>query len=1021
MPSPLLLVHSHYSLLMAPSSPRSLCEEALRLGHSHLALTDRNALYGCMPFAREALRLGLQPLFGVDLYCAGKQGGRLFVLARDAEGYRSLCRLLTARQLQADFDLRTAALQQQAGLFFLCEDASLQQNLRRALPAGQCFLLARSAVQLRGHQAGVESIAVQECWFARPADHAAQRLFLAVKNNRGLDLQDNREAAAASMHLPSQAQLTRLWPKDNPQVPVALQRAEDLRAACTLHWTVKPSPIFPHCAVPAGESPATHLRQLVQAGVAQRYGQSTATDLQKVQQRMQHELQVIQHMGFTSYFLVVQQIVGLARDRGIAVVGRGSAAGSLVAYALGFTDADPLRYGLLFERFLNPERPDLPDVDLDFCWRRRDELLQAVYDHFGHERVAMIATYNHFGRRAAYRAAATALGVPAQEVKQPSALLQHDQQLQQRILRAAEQLQGAPRHLGVHPGGIVLVPGAIQDHVPLQRASKGLVVTQFDMHGVEALGLVKIDLLGNRALTILQDSLDLLRQQHVPAIPDLLDIPEDDAATASLLQQGGTLGCFQVESPGMRTLLQQMQAQNMDQVIQAVALIRPGPAASGMKELFWQRSRGLRPVEMPAVLEPVLQETLGVMLYQEDVIRVAMAVAGLSASAGDRLRRYLQAQSDGAQAAAADDEVTAQDNEAWQAFCIAGLRQGMERSLLWQVWQTLARFAGYAFCKAHAVTYGRIAYRCVYMKAHHPAAFMAALLSNDAGYYAKGVYVEEAKRLGIRFFGPCVQHSVGDFKVEQQKQQAAWGIRVGLRQVRGLSRRSIQSILQAQKLGAPFAGLPEFLQRSQVSAEEAENLILVGGLACLGHTRPELLWRLRVAPTGKAALRLQGEQRHQGELSLQGERCHQGELLAGALTPMPDFPCLPDYSAKRSVSLQLALLGFSLQEHPVEVLWGAQPRRDLQPLGGLEQRLGQRVQVLAWMVARRRIHTKQQQPMLFFTLEDGTGIVEACLFAKPYQRLAAELQGAGPYLVRGRVESQSGGLSLRVEGLQLCS
>ncbi|MEC7724511.1 MAG: DNA polymerase III subunit alpha, partial [Planctomycetota bacterium] len=433
-----------------------------------------------------------------------------------------------------------------------------------------------------------------------------------------------------------------------------------------------------------------------------------------------------------------------------------------MAHCLGLTDADPLRYGLLFERFLNPGRSDLPDIDLDFCWRRRDELIEAVYEHFGRDHVAMIATYNTFGPRAAYQEAAKVRGVPPEEAARRSkrlpwhgsrgvdltetvaqtpgflgegagrdrAALPAD--VERRLVQLAQQLLSAPRHLGVHPGGVVITPEPVALHAPLERAAKGVVVTQYDMHFVEGLGMVKIDLLGNRALSIVHDCVTSLAGLGV-RVPDLHEIPEDDERAAQLLQSGGTLGCFQVESPAMRTLLQQMGAATMDRVIQAVALVRPGPASSGMKEAFIRRARGLEPPSAahPLLLE-VFEDTFGIMLYQEDVIRAAMAVAGLDATASDVLRRELGKRG-------RSEEMRGEAD----AFVVAGLRRGLPRQAAEQIWAEMARFAAYSFCKAHSVTYGRLAYRCVYLKARWPAAFLCAMLRNEAGYFAPGVYAEE--------------------------------------------------------------------------------------------------------------------------------------------------------------------------------------------------------------------------------------------------------------------------------------
>ena len=1085
----LLLSRTHYSLLTAPCSPQALCEEAVRLGLSHLVLHDANGLYGLYPFAQAARRVGLQAVFGAEVVHRGR---RLSVLAQDRRGYASMCGLLsglhgvgpgssTARPADA-FDLPRACERFADGLWFVCGDPRLlpelsvrvpRERLLVALPprgpergdlgAGAASLAAgrklpdpgapwpRRLLRDLADDLDLQLCAVRDVWFATPEDHLLHQLFLAVKWNRSLrslvgggdPLRDLKGigVAAADMHLPTPGRLREGHADD----PDAVAVAEQVLQSCTLTFEERAAPIFPPVALAPGETAEGCLRDLVGRGVQQRYGgvqrrYGDRAALDEAQQRCARELAVIERMGFAPYFLAVHQIVELARARDIPFVGRGSAADSLVAHCLGLTDADPLRYGLLFERFLNPGRSDLPDIDLDFCWRRRDELIGAVYEHFGQDHVAMIATYNTCGPRAAYQEAAKVMGLPQQEAARRSKRLPwHGSGLdlaetvaetpgfyragrsdgvrdsaalpadaERLLLRLAQQLLSTPRHLGVHPGGVVITPEPIARHAPLERAAKGVVVTQYDMHFVEGLGMVKIDLLGNRALSIVHDCVASLERLGV-AVPDLHAVPEDDERTARLLQTGGTLGCFQVESPAMRTLLQQVGAKTMDRVIQAVALVRPGPASSGMKEAFIRRARGL---EAPSAAHPLLLEvfadTFGIMLYQEDVIRAAMAVAGVDATAGDVLRRDLgkRGRSDPMQ-----DEA--------DAFVVAGLRQGLPRRAIEQIWAEMARFAAYSFCKAHSVTYGRLAYRCVYLKARWPAAFLCAMLRNEAGYFAPGVYAEEAKRLGAELRAPCVQEGGAEHELLSER-----GIRVGLATVHGLGDRTAERILVARRAGGRFRDLVDFLQRVRPSRVEAENLIQVGALDAFGTSRPELLWRLQVASTPRAQ-----------KAVLRAATAARGALFADAVAPREaSYPQLPDYDDKQRAEHELALLGFTLGSHPVDVLWrrGELPAlARCVPCGKVGEHVGKTVRVCGFAVAfrghaiRRGVANSRRPDgksggMCFVTVEDGSGIVEATLFPKVYQRVGGLLQGRGPFVFVGQVEERvGGGMGLRVIDVEL--
>jgi DNA polymerase III alpha subunit len=420
-------------------------------------------------------------------------------------------------------------------------------------------------------------------------------------------------------------------------------------------------------------------------------------------------------------------------------------------------------------------------------------------------------------------------------------------------------------------------------------------------------------------------------------------------------------------------------------VIQAVALIRPGPAAAGMKERFARRARGLEPVTAPhPLLEPLFRETFGVMLYQEDVIRAAMAVAGVDAAAGDVLRRHLS-------------KVRGGDPAQQDAFVVAGLRAGIPPAAAREVWEAMARFAAFSFCKAHAVTYGRLAYECVWLKAHHPAAFLAAMLGNDAGYYEKGVYVEEAKRHGVRMLRPCVHRSAERFALEDLPDGRP-AIRVPLCEVRGLGAATVQAIHEARRIGGPFRTLADFLRRSHCARDEAEHLAQCGALDDLGCTRPQLLLALRAPPRAPAA--------------------GGPELIRGALEPRElPLPPLPEYPPEKRAALELAVLGYTLDAHPVDVLFDAPAQRGVVPLGDAPAHEGRTITVHGWVVAERRLRTSAGAPMMFVTLEDGTGVLEAALFPDAYRRLAADLQGRGPFTLRGRVESQLGGVSLRVAAL----
>jgi DNA-directed DNA polymerase III PolC len=822
------------------------------------------------------------------------------------------------------FDLIAAARQHQQGLIFLADHPRLLFGLKERVPDRQLFAAlspagcrssARASASPRGAprpSARLSEGALEETPLERPKTPPPAQPFSAaelVQAARALDLATlavpdayaadahsarHHRARVAIKHAALECDLPSDWLAAEPfhlleasQLAQALSGLED----CPGPFSAEPlgqdalsrtllvaercrfvpelgAVHFPEIQLEPGCTAYSALVERAFDGARRRFRPLNRAVLE----RLERELKAIDDLGYAPYFLLVDQIANVAKNRGIPCVGRGSAADSLVAYCLGLTDADPLRYRLPFERFLNPRRKDRPDIDLDFCWRRRDEILESVYDTFGAERTAMIATLNTFGLRAAFREMALVLGIPPVEVRRWSKRLPYaspsasfrakdfvrdtllaenplanalastpecrdfpfEDPLWRRVLDGAAALVGLPRHFGLHPGGVVVAPGKITDLAPCQRSQKGVVVTQFDKDAVEAIGLVKMDLLGNRALTVIDDCLALLRTRGVAL--DLRQLPEDEPRTAAALERGRTLACFQVESPGMRNLLQQIGARTMDQVIQAVALIRPGPAGCGMKDSFIQRAHGREPARATHPdLEEVLAETYGIMLYQEDVMQVAVRLAGLDLAQADELRRGLKDRSTG--------------NNALQASFLAGCRQrGVSRSAAETTWEQIANFVSFSFCKAHAVTYGQLAWRTVYLKTHYPGPYLAAFLASHTGYYDQRVYIEEARRLGVVILGPDINRSEGDFGLERLA-DGRDGLRLGLAQVRGLSERTLERVLGARARGGAFLSLPDFVERVAPECDEAEHLIRVGALDAFDRTRPELLWRLHLLNT----------------------------------------------------------------------------------------------------------------------------------------------------------------------------
>jgi len=625
---------------------------------------------------------------------------------------------------------------------------------------------------------------VTDATFARKEEWRVHRLLSAIRQNTLVAHVEN--VASPEAYLRDDVEVT----------------SEDERLAESCDWDFLPAPkIFPK-----DQGGMERLRALCDAGAAWRYPDGPPRE------RIARELSVIGKLGYADYFVVVHDIVRYSRERGLPVAGRGSGASSVVAYMLGITNVCPIAYDLPFERFLHEGRKDYPDIDVDFSWRVRDDVIHHVFERFGD--VAMVSTHITFQHRSAFREAAKAYGYSDDQVS----LLQKgrvDVPDRPKLERAARALLGLPRHLSVHPGGIVLRPDGA---APLERAEKGVIVTQYDKDTVEAAGLVKIDLLGNRALSTIRETVEIVERTTGTRL-DVEKLPVDEASLR-LLREARTVGCNQLESPAMRSLIRMMRPADTKGLMQALALIRPGAASCGMKEAFVRRERGLE----AAPKRGLLPDTHEIMLYEDDAMLVASALTGLSLAEGDRFRRRVQK-------LRTDEERVAVSRE----FLDLAVRHGADPEVAKDLWIQMAKFTEFSFCRAHAASYAVLAWASCWLAAHHPVAHWVAALNNNQGLYDARVYLEQAKREGIGVRLPCAQKSGVEFTEE------GGAIRVGFNRIFGIEQREIAAILEAR----PFASLGDFLARTKVSQPSLRNLVHCGALDWTGIPRPRLLMSAR--------------------------------------------------------------------------------------------------------------------------------------------------------------------------------
>lgn len=743
--------------------------------------------------------------------------------------------------------------------------------------------------------------------------------------------------------------------------------------------------------------------------------------LAQARERLASELEVIAHLGFSGYFLVVHEITSFVRDRGLPMIGRGSAANSLVSHVLGFTEVDPLRHRLSFERFLNPWRSTPPDIDLDFSWADRDEVLRYVLERFGARHAALLCTTVTLGPRGALRELAKVEGLAGRELEELTRNfprgpqdweeelarthrhgLDADSEPLRSLLPWVRRLVGLPRHLGIHVGGVLITPQPITHWLPLQRAGRGVTVTQLDMHPVEELGLLKIDLLAQRGLGV---HADLVRQDRAagrempPFSPYEL---EREPATAALVREGRTMGCFYIESPGMQALLRKLRCGSFEDLVAASSIIRPGVSESGMMQAFIRHHRAVAatppgeawPVDfLHPLLRELLEDTYGVMVYQEDVMHVVAGLAGMSLAEADLLRRAMSGKG-------TDKVALATFEERYHRGCAA---RGVEPEVARELWRQISSFAGYAFCKAHSASFAVLSYRLAWYKAHRPAEFMAAVLSNQGGFFSSAAYVQEARRLGLRVLGPCVVHGqdryVGQGHAPQEVGDGGQ-LRVGLQQVKGLQLATRRRLF-AQRARQPFSGLGDFRRRVEPSSGELEALIQAGALDALAgpgdprERRPSLLWDLRA---GRKA---------------------EGRASPGLFPEEAPSPAAGRWSWIELWSHERDALGYGISRHPLELFdFGELPQRCVRARD-LWHCVGRPVEMIGWVFARKTIHTRtRHERMAFLSLEDATGTWEAVLFPACWERHALLLRGPGPFLLEGRVVVEAEEAMLEVEALR---
>ena len=1029
--------HSEFSILDGALRIESLVDSAYKNNMPALALSDHGNIFGAVSFFKQAKERGIKPILGCEVYIAPKSRFEkravaqapnhfhLVLLVKDEKGYRNLCQLVTKSYLEGfyykprmDKELLARYGEGLIGfsgclkgeiahyLLFGLEDKAEEAMLEYAsfFSKGDFYIeiqdhgleeqrkINPSLIRL-ARKLNLPLVATNDVHYLSKDDAESHDILLCIQTNKKVTDQDRIRFGTNEFYFKSSAEMIEIF----AEIPDAIQNTVRIAAQCNFDF---PSSgyFLPQFKAPQGTSLGEYFDQVVKRGF-QRQMETTLKKkerdefshlVEEYEQRLEKEVKLVKEMGFEGYFLIVWDLIQYAREKNIPVgPGRGSAAGSLLAYSLGITDIDPLEYDLLFERFLNPERISLPDIDIDFCGRRREEVLSYVTQKYGRENVCQIITFGTMAARQVVRDVGRALEVPLPEVDRiakmippfgPEATidgaLRNIPQLREmrdrdakiaHLISIAQKLEGQTRHPSIHAAGIVIAPKPLVEFMPLYQSVKGEITTQFPMQDIEALGLLKMDLLGLRNLTVIQDTVNLVERETGETI-DLKNIPLDDPETFEVFKSGNTDGVFQFESPGMKDLLRNFKPEKFRDLIALNALYRPGPLKSGMTDEFIKRKNhpDRTSYECPE-LEPILEETQGIIIYQEQVMRIATELAGFAMAEADILRKAMGKKEPGMMKAQR------------QRFIQGARKRGLSQAKASKIFDQIKYFAGYGFNKSHSAAYAYLAYRTAYLKAHYPVHFLAALLTSEA---EKGVtsqvvkYINECQEMGIKVLPPDINESNFNFTVVKGD------IRFGLSAIKNVGEGSVEALLAARakkgRFHSPF-DVCEEADSKVLNRKVIESLIKAGAFDSLGWRRSQLFHLI------DKMIEYAHEVQRVNSLK-------QNLLFGSSQLEPPSVPAelkeMPEWDESNFLSYEKDALGFYITGHPL-----AQFGKRLKSLVSHsidqlddEKDFNNEIRVAGIISSVKPLKTKKEERMATFILEDLSGRIEVVAFPEVYKR-----------------------------------
>jgi DNA polymerase-3 subunit alpha len=1062
-----LHLHTDYSLLDGACEIGELTVEAARRGMPAVAVTDHGNLFAAANFYHQATTHGVKPIIGCEMYVApdnhknrgsgAERSNHLVLLCENEKGYQNLIKLVSTGYLdgfyykpRVDHELLakhseglialSACLRGEVADALLAEKYDQAQTsayrLRDIFGKGNFFLevqdqglemdtrVNRDLVRL-SKESGIPLVATNDCHYLTQADSHAQEVLMCIQTGKTMSDGQRMKFATDQFYFKTAEEMRQVF----RELPDALTRTVAIAERCNVKIQRVSDP-FPEFKVPEGHTTDSYFEKVVREGFASRMPQierlqkegKLRRPLADYESRLTAEIEMIKTMRFAGYFLIVWDFIHYARAQNVPVgPGRGSAAGSLVSYSLRITDVDPMQYDLIFERFLNPERVSMPDIDIDFCMRRRGEVIEYVRQKYGAESVAQIITFGTMAAKAVLKDAGRALDMPYGDVDRLAKMvpltlnisleeaLKQSPQLEaackegagKELIEVAMRLEGLARHASTHAAGVVISPRPLTEIVPLYKSNKEEITTQYDMNALGRIGLLKMDFLGLTTLTILEDSVRMIKENRGVDV-DLTALPLDDGLTYALFARGDTTGIFQFESHGMRDILKRYQPTQIEDLTALNALYRPGPIQGGMIDEFIARKQGKKKVtyDLPE-LEEILSETWGVIVFQEQVMKIANRLAGFSLGDGDILRSAMGKKK---------VEVMAAQRDKFLAGC-AGRKVPAKKAE--KIFDLMEEFGRYGFPKAHACAYALLAYQTAYLKIHYPVEFMAAMLSSEAGNTEKVVkYINEARGMGIRVLAPDVHESglyftpVGD------------DIRFGLAAIKNVGENTAKAICETRATAGNFRSLFGFCEAIEprfLNKRVLESLVRAGSLDCVGGGSRGRLFAAIDQAISRGQKKQQEKTVGQGGLFLsrpnetQQHQWHEAEL-----------PEAEDWSEEQQLAGEYSVLGFYISGHPLDKYAGRLKDLNAAELATMESRRNNEDLVVAGIIVQiRPMRSRRGARWAILTLQDRTGVIEALVFPEAFAKLEPILKANTPLLVKGRVAVEDVGTRLMVADARL--